>query len=119
MDPQSAKKGGKLEIGGDIPPFPLYDTLTLDVRGWCKSTVHTIASPYMVQTLFTGLTYPYHMEVSRHTPIPSHLHINITEYTFSKEETTYALEYITPWVSSYLLPTCTMSCINYIYTCAA
>ena len=92
-------------------------TFKLYVRSWCKSTAHTLASPFMVQTLFTGLTYVYHMEVSRQDLIPSILLLNITEHNFSEDEINYALDYITPWVSSYslLLVQCH---VLYFYTCS-
>ncbi len=81
--------------------YHIENSTFVGVRGWCKSVAHTIASPIMIQTLFTGLTYPYHMEVSRQSLMPSHLHLNISEHNFSEEEIDYALDYITPWVSSY------------------
>ena len=72
------------------------------VRGWCKSAVNTIASPVMIETLFTGLTIFYHKEVNHQSLMPSNLLLNITKHNYSEEEINYALDYITPWVSSYV-----------------
>ncbi len=87
------------------------------VKSWCRSTAHTIASPVMIETLFTGLTIFYHKEVNHQVLVPSHLHLNITGHNFSQEEIDYALNYITPWVSSYIIFTHTMSCTLYIVFC--
>ena len=72
------------------------------VRGWCNNAAYTIASPYMIETLFTG-PIAYHKEVNHQMLIPSILHLNITKHNYSEEEINYALDYITPWVSSYIL----------------
>ncbi len=74
-------------------------TMKVRARSWCKSTVYTLASLFMVQTLFTGLTYTHHMIVGRQLPTPSKLLLNITDQNFSDKEIDYALDYITPWVS--------------------
>ena len=98
-------------------------TLKLHIRSWCTSTSYTIASPLMLQTLFTGLTYICHMSVSRQLIMPSNLFLNITDHNFSEKEIDYtldyALDYITPWVSSYLLFSRTKSCTCSIFTNSA
>ncbi len=68
-------------------------TKKVHVRSWCKSTAYTIASPIMLQTLFTELTYTYHMVVGRQLPTPSNLLLNITDQNFSDKEIDYALDY--------------------------
>lgn len=69
------------------------------IRGWCKSNAHTIASPFMLQTLFTGLTYAYNTVISRQRQTHMNLALNLTRYYFTEEEIDYAINYITPWVS--------------------
>ena len=55
----------------------------------------------MLETLFVGLTYPYHMIVSRqHTPYELFaLNISQLNYTLTDNEINYGIDYITPWVS--------------------
>lgn len=87
------------------------------IRGWCKSSTYVIASPIMLETLFTGLPYFFNVIVSRQLArsndgffsmmseqitTSKNFVLNLTQYKYTKDEIEYALDYITPWVSSIL-----------------
>ena len=76
-----------------------------EIVDWCKSSVSLQASPIMLQTLFSGLNYITHYALNEHYRFNEIiiLKMNISDKLIpggiSNSEITYAVEYLTPWVS--------------------
>lgn len=70
-----------------LPPSDKELNITM-FRSWSKSNAYTIASPIMLETLFSGLTYPYLKKISHQNTHFRTFVLNITyqNHSFTNEE---------------------------------